>query len=130
MSKSPIKTVTLEQITDNAPYELDIPGIGLIKIKDPSNKDRYLAREDAKKLPFFDELSEIEQDGEVQRQLARRMLVEPTMSFDQFLDADGSKVDVILDTISLAYAVRVKALNDKRAGLIKGFLDQIGGKNQ
>jgi len=117
------KYITLEEILYNEARDLEIPGVGVVKVKDPTVLDRIEAKKAAMKHPLWDKMSEDEQGSEIQRQLALRMLVEPKITQEQYLQANDPLMFTILDTVIIDYVMRLKALTDKRKKILQDFLD-------
>ena len=119
------KKLTLKELLENTPEELNIPGLGVVTVKTPTIKDRIEAKEEARKIPGYDRLPEDEKRIEEGRMLARRMLVSPKISFEDYLNSDDIKMGILLDTVSLWYAKKLKELNDKRRSIVDDFLQQM-----
>jgi hypothetical protein len=121
----PKEYITSKDILENPEEELDIPGVGTVLVKYPTTKDKIDARIEAMKQPGFDSLSPTERAMEIGRRISLKMLVNPKISEEDYLNSNDSKMSMILDTISMWYATKLKELNDKRAGLMKHFLEQM-----
>uniref|UniRef100_A0A6H1ZKX7 Uncharacterized protein n=1 Tax=viral metagenome TaxID=1070528 RepID=A0A6H1ZKX7_9ZZZZ len=125
---------SLEQVTENAPEDLKIPGLWEGKVRLPTIKEKLSVREEIKKLPFYDSLTDDEKKLEESKLLAMKMIVEPRMTLSEYLDCPDGKINIILDTVSFWYATKLKILNDKRKDLIDYFLEvmnpQIEGKKK
>jgi len=119
------KKLTLKELLENIPEELNIPGLGVVTVKTPTIKDRIEAKEEARKISGYDKLPEDEKRIEEGRMLARRMLVSPKISFEDYLNSDDIKMGILLDTVSLWYAKKLKELNDKRRSIVDDFLQQM-----
>jgi hypothetical protein len=117
------KYIRLEDILLNEPRDLEIPGIGVVKIRDPTVGDRIEAKRAAMEHPLWDKMTEEERGSEIQRQLALRMLVEPKITKEQYLQANDPLLFTILDTVIIDYVMRLKALSDKRQKILKDFLE-------
>lgn len=125
---SEIKKVTLQEIIENPIEEIDVPGFGKVKVRCPTIKDKLDARKDAIKIT--EGLPAEEMEFENSKILSLKMLIEPTITLDEYLNSNDSKISIILDTVSMWYTLRLKALNSKRSGLIKDFLAQMRDSNQ
>ena len=121
----PREYITSKDILENPEEELDIPGIGVVLVKYPTTKDKIDARIEAIKQPGFDSSSATERAMEIGRRISLKMLVKPSITEEEYLNSNDSKMSIILDTISMWYATKLKELNDKRAGLMKHFLEQM-----
>ena len=121
----PKEYITSKDILENPEEELDIPGIGIVLVKYPTTKDKIDARIEATKQPGFDTSSTIERAMEIGRRISLKMLIKPSITEEDYLNSNDAKMSMILDTISMWYATKLKELNDKRAGLMKHFLEQM-----
>ena len=119
--------ITSKDILENPEEDLEIPGIGLIKVRYPTTRDKMDARIESSKIPGYDSLSSPEKSVEIARRVALKMLVEPKITEDEYMNSNDSKMSMILDTISMWYAVKLKELNDKRQDLMNHFLEQMKG---
>jgi len=120
--------VSLKELLDNPTYELEVKGVGFVKVRDPTKGDRIEAKEDAKKLPDWDKLSPMEQAIEIQRRVALKMLVEPKLSEEDYFKAPESKIENIIDAIIIYYTTKFRELTDKRKEEIQHFLDLLKEK--
>ena len=121
--------IKLEDVLFNEPWEVEVPGVGTVLVRDPTERDRIEARKAARKHPLWNELSEVEKSAEIQRHLARLMLVEPKVSEEDYFKANSKIMDAILDTVSMEYMKKVSELTRKRQELIKDFLRLLKERN-
>jgi hypothetical protein len=122
------KQLTLQEILENPVEFLDIPGIGFVKVKLPTTKDKLEAKRIAiENTKGFDNN---DQRVEISRILALKMLVEPQITLEDYLLTNDVKISIILDTIDIWYNLKYKELNDKRKGLIDNFLKVMRADNQ
>lgn len=119
------KPLTLNDILDNPIEELYIDGFGTLKIRCPTTRDKIEAKADSLKTPGFDSLSSLEQATEVSRRTAVKMIVDPKFSEEDYLNSNDVKMSILLDTVSMWYATKIKQLNDKRSKLMEDFLEQM-----
>jgi len=117
--------IKLEDVLFNEPWEVEVPGVGTVLVRDPTERDRIEARKIARKHPLWDELSEVQKSAEVQRHLARIMLVDPKISEEDYFKANSKIMDAILDTVSMVYVKKVNELTRKRQELIRDFLEVL-----
>lgn len=118
-------SITLKELLDNEPRDLYIPALKItVKIRDPTTKDKIEVREEARKNPLWKELSPIEQATEISNRLALRMLVEPKMTYEDYLKCPSPKIDTILEAIAWDYSKRVKKFTEKTRKEIRDFLEQ------
>ena len=122
--------IKLEQIISNEPRTLTVKGIGKIKVKDPSKKDRMEATKEANAMIGWDQLTELEKSVEVQNRITLKMIVEPKISEDDYLNSPDTKISKIIDAVSLDYSKRISDLNEERKSGIIDFLVQLVGKEE
>ena len=122
--------IKLEQIISNEPRTLIVKGIGKIKIKDPSKKDRMEATKEANAMIGWDQLTELEKSVEVQNRITLKMIVEPKITEDDYLNSPDTKMSKIIDAVSLDYSKRISDLNEERKSGIIDFLVQLVGKEE
>ena len=122
------KKLTLEDILENPIEEIVVPDICTVKVRCPTNKDKMAAKKEAKAL--CNGLTEQEELYEYSKLLALKMIQEPKLSMEDYMNANDSKLSIILDTIDMWYTLKLKSLNDKRSTLIKDFLEQMKELNQ
>lgn len=123
------KFLTLEDILKNPIRELKIPGLGIVKIKDPTVQDRIEASKEAQKLPNWNSMSDTEKGIEIQKLVALKMLVEPKISFEDYYKANDLTIITILDSVAMDYGTRLKALTDKRKRVVDNFLQEMKKEN-
>ena len=117
--------VKLEDVLFNEPWEVEVPGVGTVLVRDPTERDRIEARKAARKHPLWDELNEVQKSAEIQKHLARIMLVEPKISEEDYFNANSKILDAILDTVSMVYMKKINELTKKRQELIRDFLEVL-----
>jgi len=116
------KILTLKEILSNEPRVLVIPGIGKVKIRDPTVKDRIDAEVLASKHPRWKEMDKEERTALVTKMVTLKMLIEPKITYEDYLKSNDSTLLAILDTIAMDYALRIRKLSEKRSKMIKDFL--------
>lgn len=119
------KVLSIEDILSNPIRELNIPGLGIVKIKDPTIEDRLEATKEAQKNPNWKNMDERERGAEIIKLTALRMLVEPKITFEQYKEANDLTMLTILDTIAMDYGKRLKELTDKRKRVVDSFLQEM-----
>lgn len=117
--------IKIEDILDNAPEEFEVPGIGFVKLRLPTTKEKLDARIEVSKTIGYSEMNEVEKKTEFARILALKMIQDPVISIEQYLGSNDVKMSILLDTVSIWYSRKLKELNDKRSKLVKDFLDQM-----
>jgi len=119
----------LNEILDNIPRELEIKGIGTIKVKDPSTEDRINSKEEAKKDVRWKEANESEKSALVLDYLALKIIVDPVIPLDAYLKGNSVTLTNIIDAVVMDYTLRFRKLQNKRSSELKNFLDQMKEDN-
>lgn len=127
MSEPIKKTLTLNEILENPIEELEIPGIGFVKARCPTTKDKLDAKNELKALGELDDTTKMIELGRLQ---ALKMLVEPKITLEDYLKCNDALIFNILDTIDIWYTLKLKSYTDKRKAMIKDFLEQVKELNQ
>jgi len=107
------KLVTVEQILFNEPYELQIEGWGIVKVRDPKVKDRREAYKLASQHPCWEQMSDLEKAVETTRFLMIKCLVEPKITPEQYLEANEIKIAFLLDKIADEMSKRMENITRK-----------------
>jgi len=121
--------ITLEQIMLNAPREIEVEGYGTILVKDPTKQDRIDARKEASSNPIWDQLTAEEKNLETLDRLMFRIIVEPKLNSNNYLQARETVIRDILDSVILDYTKRLRSLSDKRKRTLKDFLELMKVSN-
>ena len=119
------KMVDPETVYLREPWEVEVPGVGTVLARDPSEGDKIEARKAARKHPLWDELTDAERAAEYQKHLARIMLVDPKFSEEDYYKANSVKLEAILDCVSMEYHRRVHELTKLRESKIRDFLGRL-----
>jgi hypothetical protein len=122
--------LSLKDILDNSARELNITGIGIVKVRDPTTRDRIESRVEAKKDSRWTELTEPEKSALVLDLLAIRMVVEPKISLEDYYTANSVTLSNIIDAVIMDYTLRFRKLQGKRSKEIQDFLNQTKEDNQ
>ena len=122
--------VTLKDLLDNPPRILEITGIGKVKIKDPTTRDRIDAQQEAKQDPRWKDMSEAERNALVFDYLALKMLVEPKVTPESYFNTNSVLLSNIVSAVVMDYTLKFKKLTDLRSKEIKDFLEQTKVDNQ
>ena len=117
------KKITLEEILENSPEELEVPEYGTVLVRMPTNKDKLEARKESNNAT--EDLLQVEKNLEFAKFLSLKMLVEPKISKEEYLASNSLVTETILDTIWMWYSLRLKKLNDKRKDQVASFLEQM-----
>jgi len=117
--------ISLNDILDNPSRVLEVKGIGNIMVRDPTTKDRLEARDQAKKDPRWESMSQEERLGLIQDLIAIKMMVEPKVTIDDYYNANSVKLMNIIDAIVIDYTKRFQSLTKKREKEIRDFLELL-----
>jgi len=125
------KYLTLSEILhSNEPVDLYIDSLDVwVKIKNASTKDRIEAEKLAMKHPSWNEMDQNDRSREIGRMLALQLLVEPKITYEDYLKCDDITIQTILSSVSSAYLEKIIALSDKQGKIIKSFLQQVKDKD-
>lgn len=115
--------ITLDMLIANEPYEVEVPGMGIVKVRDPTQGDRKEARLEAMESPLWEKYDDFERKQDIGKRVARRMLIEPKISKEEY-EKCTDKVDNLLDYISFHYAKKLGELTEEKMKEIRAFLDQ------
>jgi len=114
--------ITLDQIMNNEPYEIEVPPYGTILVRDPTRKDKLEARKEAMKSPYWESMDKATQDDDIAYRVAIKCVIEPEITVEQYLNAPEPKIITILDSVLLEYGKRLKSIIEKRSKIVKDFL--------
>jgi hypothetical protein len=128
MVKKDKKTLTLIDILDNPVEELEVPGIGFVNVRCPTTKEKLDAKREANEIARG--LSDVDKNIEGSRILALKILQDPKISLQEYLETNDAKISIILDTVDIWYTLKLKELNSPRKELISDFLEQMRELNQ
>ena len=117
-------TLTLEDILDNGVTKLSIKGLKKsVVVRDPSIRERLQARKEASELPGWDSMDRLERSAEINKLVAVKMLVDPEVSLEDYLNSSDILMFVIIDEVSLYYVTKLNKLTAKRSRDIEAFLE-------
>ena len=122
--------ITIKDLLDNPPRTLEIAGVGKIKIRDPTTRDRIESIDAAKKDPRWKEMTEVEKNALALDYLALRMIVEPKITEEDYFKSNTIILSTIISDVILDYTKKFKKLTDLRSKEIKDFLEQNKEGNQ
>jgi rRNA maturation endonuclease Nob1 len=122
--------LSLKDILDNTSRDLVITGIGTVKVRDPTTRDRIESRQDAKKDSRWVELTEQEKSALVLDLLALKMITEPAITLEEYYKANSVTLSNIIDAVIMDYTLRFRKLQGKRSKEIADFLNQTKEDNQ
>ena len=116
------KRITLKQLLENEPVELEVKGYGTILVREPTLKDRIEAREEAMKLPEWEKMNPIERETEIIMRTIVKAIVEPKI--EDFTQIPLKKWIAIYEAI-LTWLGRP----EERARMVNDFLPQKKEEN-
>lgn len=113
MSTKNREYLTLDKLLFNTPEDIEVLGLGVIKIREPTRKERLDSRIEAKQTNYWDKLSEQEREEEWISFLIPKIIVEPKLSKEDF--------DKLPVTVQEALAMAIANwLQKKQVDLIEG----------
>ena len=130
MKKKDKERITIEEIMSNVSREIVISRIGTVLIRDPTKRDRIESRLEASKMETWNQLDELEKSIEIQNRVALKMIVEPKITEEDYLNAPDSTISKIIEVVSLEYSKRVAELGKERKKQLVNFLFQLVGKKE
>lgn len=115
----------IEDVLFNDATEILIEGINkTVKIKNPLIKQKLEARKEATTLPAWDVMTDIEKREEIAKLVALKMIVEPEITLDDYLNSNDITIMTILDGVSRYYIEKIRKLTSKKNKEVKDFLEQ------
>ena len=123
MVKEKKNILDLQSILDNTPETIEVPEFGSIVVRCPTTKDKLEAKREA--LKITEGLTPDDAIVEQGRILALKMIKEPIISLDSYLDSDNVKISVVLDAVSKWYYLKIRGYNEKNQEQLKDFLEQM-----
>jgi hypothetical protein len=117
--------LTLKQLIDNEPVPVEIPNIGTFYIREPTRGDRLEARAEAmKQIPDWDKLSPLDQMDEITARVVIKCIVEPKITYEEFLKFPTKIEALIINTISTYLTNRTRELTNPKSDILTDFLPQ------
>lgn len=105
--------LTLDKLLFNTPEDIEVLGLGVIKVREPTRKERLDSRIEAKQTSYWDKLSDQEREEEWISFLIPKIIVEPKISKEDF--------DKLPVTVQEALAMAIANwLQKKQVDLIEG----------
>jgi hypothetical protein len=122
VEKKDIK-LTLKQLIDNEPVPINIPELGTFYVREPTRGDRIEARAEAmKQIQEWDKLSALEQMDEVTARVIVKCIVEPKITYEEFLKLPTRIEGLIIEQVSSFLTERTKIISNPKA--MTDFLPQ------
>jgi len=116
------KLVTIEDIIDRRIHEVEVPGYGVVKYRDPTMGERLDAVKEAKEDPRWEYLDEAQRLSLISDFVVLKMLVEPKITKEQYYNASVIALGNIMDAVWTDYNIRYMKIREKRLKQIKDFL--------
>ena len=125
------KLLTLEEILhSSSPYEVYIESLDrTVKVRNTSTKDRQEAERLAMTHPAWSLMTLEDKSQEIGRMLVLLMLVEPKITYDQYMSSDDATMQLILDTIATEYRLKIMKLQEQRGANMRRFLQALTESN-
>lgn len=117
--------LTLDKLLFNTPEDIEVLGLGVIKVREPTRKERLDSRIEAKQTSYWDKLSDQEREEEWISFLIPKIIVEPKISKEDF---DKLPVNV-QEALAMAIAnwlqkKQVDLIEGRRGSSIENFSNQ------
>ena len=112
------KFLKLEEILySNATNDVYIPAIDrYVKIKNASIRDRREAEKLAVLHPAWNSMSSNDKEAEVVRMLALQIMVEPKITYEDYINAEDTIIQIILNAVANEYYLRLNELMKEKSG--------------
>jgi len=127
------KFLKLEEILySNATNDVYIPAIDrYVKIKNASIRDRREAEKLAVLHPAWNSMSSNDKEAEVVRMLALQIMVEPRITYEDYINAEDTITQIILNAVANEYYLRLNELMKEKSGKdIGDFLRELTKNTQ
>jgi len=121
--------ITIEQLLLNEAVELNIPSVGIFKIREPTRGDNLKSRTEASKISNWNTMTQDEKNEEAVLHLIPMIIVEPKITYEDLNKLSQSKIASLVDVISGFIYNRIKKLSDERQELMTNFLQVKKEKN-
>lgn len=112
--------ITIEQLTKNESVSIDVPGVGIVCVRDLTVGDRISAKVEASKMEGYKDLTESEKLDEITSRLVMRTITEP--KFDDLKDLKYNDWVAIIEIVSAYHSKKATDLAKKRESIIRDFL--------
>jgi len=116
--------ITLGQLIDNEPFEIEIPGMGIAKVRFPTKQESIEAEREIREeySNVWNQLTATKRTDLIIKRTMLKALVEPKIDKKNYLKCKDVEIDYLLDTVSLHIAKRLRTLLDKRKAVLRDFL--------
>jgi len=123
--------LNLEEIMhSDATFDLHIRSMDKwIKMKNASTNDRIEAEKLAMLHPAWSVMSKDDKDLEIGKMLALQLLVEPLISYEDYIKSDDTMMQTLLTTVSNEYNIKLTKLAEQHGHNVKRFLEQVLGED-
>jgi len=122
--------VSRDLIIENSPLTVEVPGVGQVKFKMPTKGDRFLARKKARESAPSELYDRLEIFNEETSRLVQIVLIEPTISDEEYNNVKESEWYAIVDIVSKEILERTQKLIKERDSVMQPFLEQLKERNQ
>jgi len=117
--------ISKDEILYNDPFELKLPDGTVVKIRYPTIKDRREVLKEIQDDPVLSNLPPKEKELEIMNRLVLRMLVEPKITVEEYLNAPDFKIVNLIDMIWMQYTKKILDIMKKKRRLFANFLEQM-----
>jgi len=123
LSKKPY--ITLGQLIDNEPFDVEIPGMGLAKIRYPTRGATIEAEKEVREeySDVWNQLTDTERVNLITERLMLKILVHPKIPKEKLKNCKDAEIAYLLDNIAMYIGKPLKELLDKRSQVMGDFLE-------
>lgn len=125
------KFLTLDEVVnpDHA-VDLEVEELGIwIKVKSLSTGDRIEAERLAMSHPKWEIMGQDDKDLELSKMLALQMLVEPKISYNDYLTANDVTMQLLFKAMTNYHVAKMAVLTEKNRTEVKRFLEVMKANN-
>ena len=123
--------LTLDEIIhSDAAIDLELKALDKwVKVKNASTNDRIEAEKTAMLHPAWGVMSKEDKDLEIGKMLALRLLVEPLISYEDYVKSDDALMQTLLTAVSNEYNIKLAKLAEQHGHNVRRFLEQVLGED-
>jgi hypothetical protein len=100
-----------------------------VKIKNASTRDRLEAERLAALHPSWPTMSREDKDLTIGKMLALQILVEPKISYEDYLNSNDLEMQILIEAVANAYALKLLKLQEQRGINLRRFLEVMQGRD-
>ena len=119
-----------EILPSDATWEVPVVTLeSSVLVRNPTPADRRIAQKHASDHPAYNQLTSVDRDTLVLKMLALEMLVEPKITYEQYMSIDDTKVNIILGAIINEHTIKSAKLSEQSRENVRRFLEQLMGSD-